>query len=79
MEYIKGEVVTIELENLENKIKVLDEDIQKVNDRIVELERDKVKTIATLNALQGAKQQCINLVKELHNDDDQSNGSSDDS
>jgi|TARA_B100001059_G_scaffold4232_1_gene3539 SMC interacting uncharacterized protein involved in chromosome segregation len=74
-----GEVVTIELENLENKIKVLDEDIQKVNDRIVELERDKVKTIATLNALQGAKQQCINLVKELHNDDDQSNGSSDDS
>ena len=69
----------IELENLENKIKVLDEDIQKVNDRIVELERDKVKTIATLNALQGAKQQCINLVKELHNDDDQSNGSSDDS
>ena len=74
-----GEVVTIELENLENKIKVLDEDIQKVNDRIVELERDKVKTIATLNALQGAKQQCINLVKELNNDDDQSNGSSDDS
>ena len=74
-----GEVVTIELENLENKIKVLDEDIQKVNDRIVELERDKVKTIATLNALQGARQQCINLVKELHNDDDQSNGSSDDS
>lgn len=74
-----GEVVTIELENLENKIKVLDEDIQKVNDRIVELERDKVKTIATMNALQGAKQQCINLVKELHNDEDQPAGSSDDS
>jgi len=69
----------IDKDNLEEKIKVLDEDIQKVNDRIVELERDKVKTIATLNALQGAKQQCINLVKELHNDDDQSNGSSDDS
>ena len=74
-----GEVVTIELENLENKIKVLDEDIQKVNDRIVELERDKVKTIATMNALQGAKQQCINLVKELHNYEDQLSGSSDDS
>ena len=41
-----SKVVTIELENLENKIKVLDEDIQKVNDRIVELERDKVKTIS---------------------------------
>ena len=74
-----GEVVTIELENLENKIKVLDEDIQKVNDRIVELERDKVKTIATMNALQSAKSQCVTLIKELHNDEDQSNGSSDDS
>ena len=74
-----GEVVTIELDNLENKIKVLDEDIQKVNDRLVELERDKVKTIATMNALQGAKQQCVNFIKELHDDEDQSNGSSDDS
>jgi predicted nucleic acid-binding Zn-ribbon protein len=72
-------VATIEVENLENKIKVLDEDMQKVNDQIIQLERDKVKTIATLNALQGAKQQCINLIKELHNDDDQLNGSSDDS
>jgi len=72
-------VATIEVENLENKIKILDEDINKVNSRLVEIERDKVKTIATLNALQGAKQQCVNLITELHNDDDQSNGSSDDS
>jgi len=72
-------VATIEVENLENKIKILDEDINKVNSRLVEIERDKVKTIATLNALQGAKQQCVTLIKELHNDEDQSNGSSDDS
>ena len=69
----------IDKDNLEEKIKVLDGDIQKVNDRLVELEREKVKTIATLNALQGAKQQCVNLVKELHNDEDQPAGSSDDS
>ena len=74
-----GEVVTIELDNLINKIKVLDEDMQKVNDQLVQIERDKVKTITTLNALQGAKQQCVNLVKELHNDEDQPAGSSDDS
>ena len=74
-----GEVVTIELDNLINKIKVIDEDMQKVNDQLVQIERDKVKTIATLNALQGAKQQCVNLVKELHNDEDQPAGSSDDS
>jgi hypothetical protein len=35
--------------------------------------------LATMNALQGAKSQCVNLIKELHNDEDQSNGSSDDS
>ena len=70
---------SIDLQNLVDKIKVLDEDIQKINDKVVELEREKVKTIATLNALQGAKQQCVNLVKELHNDEDQLSGSRDDS
>ena len=74
-----GEVVTIELYNFTNKIKVLDDAMPKVNDQLVQIERDKVKTIATLNALQGAKQQCVNLVKELHNDEDQPAGSSDDS
>ena len=69
----------IDKDNLEKKIKVLDGDIQKVSDRLVELEREKVNTLATMNALQGAKSQCVNLIKELHNDEDQSNGSSDDS
>ena len=69
----------IDLQNLEDKIKVIDSDIQKVSDRLVELEREKVNTLATMNALQGAKSQCVNLIKELHNDEDQSNGSSDDS
>ena len=69
----------IDKDNLEEKIKVLDGDIQKVSDRLVELEREKVNTLATMNALQGAKSQCVNLIKELHNDEDQSSGSSDDS
>ena len=42
--------VSIDLQNLNEKIKVLDEDMQKVNDQLVQIERDKVKTIATLNA-----------------------------
>ena len=69
----------IDKDNLEEKIKVLDGDIQKVSDRLVELEREKVNTLATMNALQGAKSQCQTLIKELHNDEDQSSGSSDDS
>ena len=52
---------------------------EKVSDRLVELEREKVNTLATMNALQGAKSQCVTLIKELHNDEDQSSGSSDDS
>mgnify|MGYP001282666142 FL=1 len=69
----------IDIDNLKEKIKVIDGDIQKVSDRLVELEREKANTLATMNALQGAKSQCVTLIKELHNDDDQSNGSSDDS
>ena len=70
----------IDLQNLEDKIKVLDEDIQKVNDLLVKLERDKVNALATMNALQGAKSQCVTLIKELHNDEDQAKSvSSDDS
>ena len=69
----------IDLQNLEDKIKVLDEDLQKVNDLLIRLEKDKVNALATMNALQGAKSQCQTLIKELHNDEDQSSGSSDDS
>ena len=69
----------IDLQNLEDKIKVLDEDLQKVSDLLVRLEKDKVNALATMYALQGAKSQCVTLIKELHNDEDQSSGSSDDS
>ena len=69
----------IDIDTLKEKIKVIDGDIQKVSDRLVELEREKANTLATMNALQGAKSQCVTLIKELHNDEDQSNGSSDDS
>ena len=72
-------MVEIDKDNLEEKITVLDEDIQKVNELLVKLEKDKSNAIATMNALQGAKSQCVTLIKELHNDEDQSNGSSDDS
>ena len=66
-------------DNLEKKITVLDEDIQKVSDLLVKLEKDKANALATMNALQGAKSQCVTFIKELHDDNDQSNGSSDDS
>ena len=70
----------IDKDNLEEKIKILDEDIQKVNELLVKLEKDKSNALATMNALQGAKSQCVTLIKELHNDEDQAKSvSSDDS
>ena len=65
--------------SINERIKVLDGDIAKVAEQIQSLEKQKSDAIAMMNALQGAKQQCVNLVKELHNDEDQSSGSSDDS
>ena len=65
--------------SINERIKVLDGDIAKVAEQMQSLEKQKSDAIAMMNALQGAKQQCVNLVKELHNDEDQSSGSSDDS
>ena len=51
-------------DNLEKKITVLDEDIQKVSDLLVKLEKDKANALATMNALQGAKSQCVTFITE---------------
>jgi len=61
-------MVEIDKDNLEKKITVLDEDIQKVSDLLVKLEKDKANALATMNALQGAKSQCVTFIKELHDD-----------
>tara|TARA_B100002019_G_scaffold145649_1_gene125548 strand:- start:276 stop:536 length:261 start_codon:yes stop_codon:yes gene_type:complete len=53
----------IDKDNLEEKIKILDEDIQKVNELLIKLEKDKVNALATMNALQGAKSQCVTFIK----------------
>ena len=63
-------------ETIEDRMKVLDEDIQKVNEQLVELERKKTEAIAMLNALAGAKQQCANFLAQI-NDGGQTSGQSD--
>ena len=66
-------------DTIKKRIAALESDIKVMTNTTQEIDAKKQEAIANLNALHGAKQQCINLVKELHNDDDQSNGSSDDS
>ena len=66
----------IDEEAIENRMKVLDEDIQRINEQLVDLERKKTEAIAMLNALAGAKQQCTNFLEKI-NDDGQTSGQSD--
>jgi hypothetical protein len=54
---------------IEERIKALGSDIQIVQGQIQELDKKRLDTIAQLNALHGAKQQCESFLKELDNDD----------
>ena len=59
----------MEKKNIEERIKALGSDIQIVQGQIQELDKKRLETVAQLNALHGAKQQCESFLKELHDDD----------
>lgn len=54
--------------SINDKIKVIDEDIDKVVQNISSIDKQRTDLVATLHALQGAKQQCQSFLNELHND-----------
>ena len=62
---------------IKQRIVVLDADIQKVSIQIQELEKQKQDAIALMNALNGAKQQCMSFLKDLNNDEPESSDSGD--
>ena len=66
-------------ENIKARLEVLENDIKKVSEQMVSLDKQKTDAIAMLNALNGAKQQCINFLNELNNDDQPSGQEGDDS
>ena len=59
----------INADSINERIKVLDNDIKKVQEQMVSLDRQKQDAIAMMNALQGARQQCQSFLNELNNDD----------
>ena len=59
-----------------DRITVLDEDIRKVNEQLVQLEKKKVDATSMLNALSGARQQCTYFLEQI-NDGGQASGQSD--
>ena len=59
----------IDKKYLEERVKALGSDINIVQGQIQEIDKKRLETIAQLNALHGAKQQCESMLKELHDDD----------
>ena len=56
-------------DKLKERLEVLENDITKVSEQMVSLDKQKTDAIAMLNALNGAKQQCINFLKEISDED----------
>ena len=56
-------------DSINERIKVLDNDIKKVQEQMISLDRQKSDAIAMLNALNGAKQQCMNFLKDISDED----------
>tara|TARA_B110000238_G_C15877483_1_gene332022 strand:+ start:269 stop:472 length:204 start_codon:yes stop_codon:yes gene_type:complete len=52
---------------IEKRLEVLNSDIENTRKKISELEQQKLESVALLNALMGAKQQCDNFLLELDN------------
>ena len=59
----------LDVNSINERIKVLDGDIAKVAEQMQSLEKQKSDAIAMMNALQGAKQQCQSFLNELNNDE----------
>ncbi len=59
----------IDKKYLEERVKALGSDINIVQGQIQEIDKKRLDTVAQLNALHGAKQQCESMLKELHDDD----------
>ena len=55
--------------SIKDRLEVLENDITKVSEQMVSLDKQKSDAIAMMNALQGAKQQCQSFLNELNNDE----------
>ena len=56
-------------EMIKERISALDKDIESVNSQLADVEKKKTESIGLLNALTGAKQQCLSFLKQFSNDD----------
>jgi len=62
---------------IEERIIVLNTDIDKVNMKLRDLEQQRIENVGLLNALTGAKQQCDSFLNEFNNEKEPSGSESD--
>ena len=62
---------------IEERILVLNTDIDKVNTKLRDLEQQRIENLGLLNALTGAKQQCDSFLNEFNNEKEPSGSESD--
>ena len=55
--------------SLKDRLEVLENDIKKVSEQMISLDKQKKDAIAMLNALNGAKQQCMSFLNDISNED----------
>ena len=56
-------------EMIKERISVINGDIEKITKDISDAEKKKTESIGLLNALTGAKQQCLSFLKQFSNYD----------
>ena len=59
----------IDENNIKERLEILESDIKKVQEQMVSLDKQKTDAIAMLNALNGAKQQCMSFLNDISNED----------
>ena len=69
--------MTITKTMIEERILVLNTDIEKVNMKLRDLEQQRIENVGLLNALTGAKQQCDSFLNEFNNEKEPSGSESD--
>ena len=69
--------MTITKTMIEERILVLNTDIDKINTKLRDLEQQRIENVGLLNALTGAKQQCDNFLNEFNNEKEPSGSESD--
>ena len=56
-------------DKIKERLEVLENDIKRVSEQMVSLDKQKSDAIAMFNALNCAKQQCMSFLNEINNGD----------